>query len=169
MAHLGAGQHQQRLERLLEGIAYGGDRFFWRPVRAAERLRDDLVDDAEVVVTVSDRGAGPLEQHLAQPRRRYGRAAAHGPDARAGGAATDAHARGRGEPHGRPRVKVVGRDEVPEKLAALGVDDPASFELHNSRNSPLIEKMVDEVNRIRENGTHVVELVMNRKEAPDGG
>jgi serine phosphatase RsbU (regulator of sigma subunit) len=32
----------------------------------------------EIVVTVSDRGAGPLEQHLAQPRRRYGRAAAHG-------------------------------------------------------------------------------------------
>lgn len=36
------------------------------------------VDATEVVVTVSDRGAGPLEQHLAQPRRRYGRAAAHG-------------------------------------------------------------------------------------------
>jgi serine phosphatase RsbU (regulator of sigma subunit)/anti-sigma regulatory factor (Ser/Thr protein kinase) len=36
------------------------------------------VDDHEVVVTVSDRGAGPLELHLAQPRRRYGRAAAHG-------------------------------------------------------------------------------------------
>jgi phosphoserine phosphatase RsbU/P len=31
-----------------------------------------------VTVTVSDRGAGPLELHLAQPRRRYGRAAAHG-------------------------------------------------------------------------------------------
>ena len=36
------------------------------------------IDDAEVIVTVSDRGAGPLEQHLSQPRRRYGRAAAHG-------------------------------------------------------------------------------------------
>jgi serine phosphatase RsbU (regulator of sigma subunit)/anti-sigma regulatory factor (Ser/Thr protein kinase) len=36
------------------------------------------VDAGEVTVTVSDRGAGPLEQHLAQPRRRYGRAAAHG-------------------------------------------------------------------------------------------
>ena len=36
------------------------------------------IDAAEVLVTVSDRGAGPLEQHLAQPRRRYGRAAAHG-------------------------------------------------------------------------------------------
>lgn len=32
----------------------------------------------EVVVTVSDHGAGPLEQHLAQQRRRYGRAATHG-------------------------------------------------------------------------------------------
>lgn len=32
----------------------------------------------EVVVAVSDRGAGPLEQHLAEPRRRYGRAASHG-------------------------------------------------------------------------------------------
>jgi anti-sigma regulatory factor (Ser/Thr protein kinase) len=31
-----------------------------------------------VVVTVSDRGPGPLELHLAQPRRRYGRAASHG-------------------------------------------------------------------------------------------
>jgi sigma-B regulation protein RsbU (phosphoserine phosphatase) len=32
----------------------------------------------EVRVTVSDRGAGPLEVHLAQPRRRYGRASTHG-------------------------------------------------------------------------------------------
>ena len=38
---------------------------------------------------------------------------------------------------------LVGRDEVPDKLRALGVDDPASFELHNSRVSPLVEKMVD--------------------------
>ena len=32
----------------------------------------------EVVVAVTDRGAGPLELHLAQPRQRYGRAATHG-------------------------------------------------------------------------------------------
>ncbi|WP_219414122.1 SpoIIE family protein phosphatase [Pseudonocardia nigra] len=32
----------------------------------------------EVTVAVTDRGAGPLEQHLAQPRQRYGRAASHG-------------------------------------------------------------------------------------------
>ena len=38
---------------------------------------------------------------------------------------------------------LVGRDEVPDKLRALGVDDPSSFELHNSRHSPLIERMVD--------------------------
>ncbi|WP_156680010.1 NADP-dependent malic enzyme [Sphingomonas profundi] len=38
---------------------------------------------------------------------------------------------------------LVGRDEVPDRLRALGVDDPDSFELHNSRNSPLIERMVD--------------------------
>jgi malate dehydrogenase (oxaloacetate-decarboxylating)(NADP+) len=38
---------------------------------------------------------------------------------------------------------LVGRDDVPERLKALGVDDPDSFELHNSRNSPLVPKMVD--------------------------
>jgi sigma-B regulation protein RsbU (phosphoserine phosphatase) len=36
------------------------------------------VTDDEILVTVSDRGAGPLEVHLAQPRRRYGRAPSHG-------------------------------------------------------------------------------------------
>ncbi len=38
---------------------------------------------------------------------------------------------------------LVGRDDVPERLRALGVDDPSDFELHNSRNSPLVPKMVD--------------------------
>ena len=38
---------------------------------------------------------------------------------------------------------LVGRDEVPAKLRALGVDDPESFELHNSRHSPLVPQMVD--------------------------
>lgn len=36
------------------------------------------VTDAEVTVAVTDRGNGPLEMHLAQPRARYGRAASHG-------------------------------------------------------------------------------------------
>ena len=36
------------------------------------------VTDAEVTVAVTDRGNGPLEMHLAQPRPRYGRAASHG-------------------------------------------------------------------------------------------
>jgi phosphoserine phosphatase RsbU/P len=36
------------------------------------------VTDTEVTVAVTDRGAGPLELHLSQPRQRYGRAASHG-------------------------------------------------------------------------------------------
>jgi malate dehydrogenase (oxaloacetate-decarboxylating)(NADP+) len=38
---------------------------------------------------------------------------------------------------------LVGRDTVPDKLRALGIDDLTGFELHNSRNSPLVPKMVD--------------------------
>ena len=38
---------------------------------------------------------------------------------------------------------LVGRDDVPERLRELGVDDPSSFEYHNSRNSPLVQQMVD--------------------------
>lgn len=38
---------------------------------------------------------------------------------------------------------LVGRDDVPERLKALGVDDPGQYELHNSRNSPLVPRMVD--------------------------
>ncbi len=38
---------------------------------------------------------------------------------------------------------LVGRDDVPDRLRALGVTDPESFELHNSRRSPLVPKMVD--------------------------
>ena len=38
---------------------------------------------------------------------------------------------------------LVGRDDVHDRLRALGVDDPESFEVHNSRVSPLVPKMVD--------------------------
>ncbi|MDO7844475.1 NADP-dependent malic enzyme [Sphingomonas immobilis] len=38
---------------------------------------------------------------------------------------------------------LVGRDDVPDRLRALGVTDPESYELHNSRISPLVPRMVD--------------------------
>ena len=38
---------------------------------------------------------------------------------------------------------LVGRDDVPDRLRALGVTDPESFELHNSRISPLVPQMVE--------------------------
>ena len=49
---------------------------------------------------------------------------------------------------------LVGRDDVPNKLRDLGVDDPDSYELHNSRSSPLIERMVDYLyDRLKRRGT----------------
>ena len=38
---------------------------------------------------------------------------------------------------------LVGRDDVHDRLRALGVSDPDSYEVHNSRNSPLVPQMVD--------------------------
>ncbi|WEK44137.1 MAG: NADP-dependent malic enzyme [Candidatus Sphingomonas colombiensis] len=38
---------------------------------------------------------------------------------------------------------LVGRDDVPERLRALGVTNPEEYELHNSRHSPLVPQMVD--------------------------
>jgi malate dehydrogenase (oxaloacetate-decarboxylating)(NADP+) len=38
---------------------------------------------------------------------------------------------------------LIGRDDVLDKLRALGVDDPESFEIHNSRHSPLVPAMVE--------------------------
>ena len=47
---------------------------------------------------------------------------------------------------------LVGRDDVREKLVALGVD-PDGYELHNSRISPLVPKMVDTLyERLQRNG-----------------
>jgi malate dehydrogenase (oxaloacetate-decarboxylating)(NADP+) len=40
---------------------------------------------------------------------------------------------------------LVGRDDVHERLSALGVDNPERFEVHNSRNSPLVPAMVDKL------------------------
>ena len=38
---------------------------------------------------------------------------------------------------------LVGRDDVHDRLRALGVEDPESYELHNSRTSTLVPRMVD--------------------------
>ncbi len=38
---------------------------------------------------------------------------------------------------------LVGRETVPDRLRALGIEDMAGFELHSSRNSPLVPRMVD--------------------------
>jgi malate dehydrogenase (oxaloacetate-decarboxylating)(NADP+) len=38
---------------------------------------------------------------------------------------------------------LVGRETVPDRLRALGIEDMTGFELQSSRNSPLIPKMVD--------------------------
>jgi malate dehydrogenase (oxaloacetate-decarboxylating)(NADP+) len=38
---------------------------------------------------------------------------------------------------------LIGRDDVRERLKELGVEDADAFEIHNSRNSPLVPAMVD--------------------------
>jgi malate dehydrogenase (oxaloacetate-decarboxylating)(NADP+) len=38
---------------------------------------------------------------------------------------------------------LVGRDDVYDRLKALGVSNPQEYEVHNSRHSPLVPKMVD--------------------------
>jgi len=38
---------------------------------------------------------------------------------------------------------LVGRDDVHDRLRALGVEDPESYEVHNSRTSTLVPRMVD--------------------------
>ncbi|MBB4617660.1 NADP-dependent malic enzyme [Sphingomonas abaci] len=38
---------------------------------------------------------------------------------------------------------LVGRDDVHDRLRALGVTKPEEYEVHNSRHSPLVPKMVD--------------------------
>jgi len=38
---------------------------------------------------------------------------------------------------------LVGRDDVHDRLRALGVEKPEEYEVHNSRHSPLVPRMVD--------------------------
>jgi malate dehydrogenase (oxaloacetate-decarboxylating)(NADP+) len=40
---------------------------------------------------------------------------------------------------------LVGRDDVHERLRALGVDKPGAYEVHNSRNSALVPAMIDKL------------------------
>ncbi len=48
-------------------------------LHAGTEFEVDLeVDESVLTVTVTDRGSGPLEAHLSEPRHRYGRAASHG-------------------------------------------------------------------------------------------
>ncbi len=48
---------------------------------------------------------------------------------------------------------LVGRDDVYDRLRALGVTDPESYELHNSRKSPLVPRMVEFLyNRLKRRG-----------------
>jgi malate dehydrogenase (oxaloacetate-decarboxylating)(NADP+) len=48
---------------------------------------------------------------------------------------------------------LVGRDDVYDRLSALGVSNPQEYEVHNSRHSPLVPRMVDFVyNRLQRRG-----------------
>lgn len=48
---------------------------------------------------------------------------------------------------------LVGRDDVPDRLRALGVSDPDQYEYHNSRKSPLVPEMVELLyNRLQRRG-----------------
>ena len=60
---------------------------------------------------------------------------------------------------------LVGVDETRDKLAGLGVADPASYELHNARHSPLVPQMVDRLyDRLKRKGfmRRDVERMVNR-------
>src|SRR3546814_21168913 len=43
---------------------------------------------------------------------------------------------------------LVGRNDVYDRLAALGIDDPHSFEVNNCVNLPLVPKMVENRKRV---------------------
>ena len=61
---------------------------------------------------------------------------------------------------------LVGRQDVYDRLRALGVSDPHGFEVHNSVNSPLVPKMVDMLyERLQRRGylRRDVERMVNRE------
>jgi malate dehydrogenase (oxaloacetate-decarboxylating)(NADP+) len=67
---------------------------------------------------------------------------------------------------------LVGREDVYERLRSMGVEDPTSFELHNSRNSPLVPKMVDYLyERLQRRGylRRQVERMVNQDRNTFGG
>ncbi len=60
---------------------------------------------------------------------------------------------------------LVGREQVRDRLRAMGVDDPDSFEVHNSVNSPLVPRMVEYLyERLQRRGflKREVERMVNR-------
>jgi malate dehydrogenase (oxaloacetate-decarboxylating)(NADP+) len=60
---------------------------------------------------------------------------------------------------------LVGRDDVRDRLKAMGVDDPESFEVHNSVNSPLVPALVEHLyERLQRRGylRREVERMVNR-------
>ncbi|MDB5736813.1 MAG: bifunctional malic enzyme oxidoreductase/phosphotransacetylase [Sphingomonas bacterium] len=60
---------------------------------------------------------------------------------------------------------LVGIDDVHDRLAKLGVDDPTSYELHNARHSPLVPQMVETLyKRLQRKGylRRDVERMVNR-------
>jgi malate dehydrogenase (oxaloacetate-decarboxylating)(NADP+) len=60
---------------------------------------------------------------------------------------------------------LVGRDDVRERLRAMGIDDPDGIEVHNSVNSPLVPRMVEHLyERLQRRGflKREIERMVNR-------
>ncbi|WP_106640485.1 NADP-dependent malic enzyme [Allosphingosinicella vermicomposti] len=60
---------------------------------------------------------------------------------------------------------LVGRDDVHDRLRAMGVADAESYEVHNSRNSPLVPRMIDHLYaRLQRRGYLAREVERNVKQ-----